>query len=234
MARPVPLSKLAQDLGINPRKWFGIPKPSPKPGGGISQRKIDNFIDNLAQVRGPAGYLQEISHDKRTVKSVQRLTRELRQEFKPHEIAHELGISTQKWTAIRKRIEEGKAYGPELRESLKQAKGGIAPDHELKESPNGMTYDLYRNIGTMEKIGITWGRDVTPGGFYTLEEAANWWQEIGGGAEYFVICGKVEKSTGHIKYHVYDIRTASELKNKGKLKGIIRAREIMIKEYGNK
>lgn len=233
MARPVPISKLAQDLGINPRKWFGIPKP-PKPSKGISQRKIDNFIGEIGQVRGPAGYIREKSHDKRTVKSVQRITQELTRTASPKEIGRELGISYQRWTAIRKSIEKGEAYGPEFREALKQATAGVSPDHELKESPNGSIFDFFKDEGVLEKLKITWGKDITPGGFMDLDEAGEWWEKIGGGMEYFVITSRTDKKTGRKMYHVIDIRTPSEIKSKGKLKNIIRAREIIEKEYGKK
>jgi len=234
MARPVPISKLAQELGINPRKWYGIPKPSPKPRGGITQRRIDNFIDNLGQVKGPAGYLQATSRDKRTIRSTQRIVKEISQQSRPKQIARELGISTQKWVSIRKKIQEGKAYSPELRESLKQAAVGLAPAHEVKESPGGMFYDYFQDIGELDKIKIRWAKSITPRGFDTLDQAAEWWERIGGGADYFVIAASVSKRTGRKLYKVYEIRTAGEIKNKGKLKNMIRAREIIEKEYGRK
>jgi hypothetical protein len=230
MARPVPVSRLAQELGINPRKWLGLPPIKPKPPKGISQRKIDNFIDNLGQVKGPAGYLKEISQDRRTIPSVQRLAKEIQKTGRPSEVARELGISHQKWTAIRKKIEKGEAYGPELRESLKQAITGIAPDHEIKYSPNGSQYDFFKDDSVLAALKITWRKDVTPGGYKTEKEAAEWWEKIGGGAAYFVISSITQG--GKRKFHVYDIRTASELKNKGKASGITRARRIMEEEYG--
>lgn len=230
MARPVPVSRIAQELGINPRKWLGLPPVKPKPPKGISQHKIDNFIDNLGQVKGPAGYLKEISQDRRTIPSVQRLAKELQKTGRPSEVARELGISHQRWTAIRKKIEKGEAYGPELRESLKQAITGIAPDHEIKYSPNGSQYDFFKDAATLGKLKITWAKVVTPGGFKDLEEAEEWWEKIGGGAAYFVISSRTQD--GKKRYFVYDIRTASELKSKGKLKNMIRARKIIEEEYG--
>jgi hypothetical protein len=231
MAKPVPLSRLALELGINPRKWFGMPAP-PKPKG-ISQRRIDNYVDNLRQVQGVGGYLKEISRDRRTIRSVQRLTRELISNARPKEIAAELGMSTQRWTAIRKKIESGQAYSPELRESLKQAVSGAVPDHETRDAPGGRVFDYFPNDTKLNRL-IPWCKKVTPRGFSDIDQAAKWWETIGGGAEYFVISASTSKKTGRKIYNVYEIRTAAEIKNKGRLKNVIRAREIIEKEYGKK
>jgi hypothetical protein len=229
MAGPVSLSKLAQELGISPRKWLGLPaRVKPR---GISQRKVDNYIDNLQQVRGAAGYAKEISRDRRTIRSVKRITREITTSARPSQIARELGISYQKWTPIRLKIEAGEVYGPELRESLKQVKTGVLPEHEVRESPNGSKYDYFQNENTLEKIKIRWWKKVTPRGFDTLDQAAEWWERIGGGADYFAIASSASKRTGRKIYNVYDIRTAGEIKNKGKLRNMIRAREIIREEY---
>jgi hypothetical protein len=232
MARPVPISKLAQELGINPRKWFGIPAPKPKPRG-VSQKKVQDYIGEIAQVRRPTKYIETRSHDKRTIRSTQRYAREISKTAAPHEIAKTLGISTQRWTAIRKKIEQGKAYGPELREALKQATVEAIPEHEIREAPGGMFFDFFPSEATLLK-NIKWAKKVTKKGYRDIKQAANWWEQIGGGADYFVIAASVSQYTGETLYNVYDIRTASELKGKGSLKSAVRAREIIREEYGNK
>jgi len=230
MAKPVVLSRLAQELGINPYKWLGLAKP-PKPSG-ITQKKINKFLDKVREAPG-AKFVKEISHDRRTIRSVKRLTKELTINARPKEIAQELGISTQKWLSIKKKIEAGQAYGPELRESLKQAVAGAVPDHEIREAPGGMSFDYFPNDSKLTRL-IHWSHKVTQRGYDTIDQAAEWWERIGGGADYFVISSTVSKKTGRKTYNVYDIRTPSEIKSKGHLKNIIRAREIIEKEYGKK
>ena len=230
MARPVPQSKLAAQLGINPRKWLGLPKP-PKPQG-IRQHRVDKYRDELQEARHPVQVARESSHDKRTINSVQRLTSELESKRRPKEVARELGLSYQRWTAIKKGIKEGKIYGPEIRENLRQALVTIEPEYQRATSEDGSKFDYFADAKTLSKL-IPWNKKITPHGYKDRVQAERWWQKIGGGADYFVIACEISEKTGEKMYNVYDVRTAGELKNKGKLHQMIRAKRIIKEEYGD-
>ena len=62
---------------------------------------------------------RESSKDKRTISSTTKQLSAL-EKFKPSEIAKQLKISYQKWTAVKKDIKAGKIYGPDARDQLKQ------------------------------------------------------------------------------------------------------------------
>src|SRR6185503_8127218 len=89
----------------------------------------DIFAQGLISVRKLTGFFQTTNRDKRSIKSTQRAARELAAGHSDKEVASQLGISRQKWTALKHRIEKGAAYSPELREVLREA------DQDIKQAP---------------------------------------------------------------------------------------------------
>lgn len=65
-------------------------------------------------------FKQENSRDKRVKGSVQKLANKLWELFTPKQVAKKLGVSTQKATAIKKGIDSGKIYSPDVRSLLQQ------------------------------------------------------------------------------------------------------------------
>ena len=95
----------------------------------IFQDAKDVLAQGLISVRNLGAFFKQTNRDKRSIQGTKKAARELSEDRRPKEVAAQLGISTQKWTAIRKKIREGKAYSPELREVLKEA------DKEFKPIP---------------------------------------------------------------------------------------------------
>jgi len=95
----------------------------------IFQDARDIFAQGLISVRKLTGFFQTTNRDKRSIKSTQRAARELAAGHSDKEVASQLGISRQKWTALKHRIEKGAAYSPELREVLREA------DQDIKQAP---------------------------------------------------------------------------------------------------
>lgn len=73
--------------------------------------------------------------DKRTRTTTKAAARALASEFKPSQIAAKLGISTQKWTAVKGKILKGKLFNPDLRDLLRKAEQKLSGRKvERKES----------------------------------------------------------------------------------------------------
>jgi len=90
----------------------------------------DILAQGIISVRKLGAFFRETNRGgKRAQKETQRAARELWKERTDKQVAQELGISRQKATSLRKRVQEGKAYSPELKEVLRQA------DRELSARP---------------------------------------------------------------------------------------------------
>jgi hypothetical protein len=78
-----------------------------------------------------------------------------------------------------------------------------------------------------EKVG--WADSLKD--FSSFDEAASWWSEIGGGADYFVVAASTNRR-GKTTYHVVEIRTQHEKDQHGELSGMTRARRILDRQSG--
>ena len=70
--------------------------------------------------------LEKGASDKRTLSSTKAAARALASEFKPSQIAAKLGISTQKWTAVKSKIQKGKLFNPDLRDLLRKVESKLS------------------------------------------------------------------------------------------------------------
>lgn len=70
--------------------------------------------------------LERGASDKRTLSSTKAAARALSSEFKPSQIAAKLGISTQKWTAVKGKIQKGKLFNPDLRDLLRKVESKLS------------------------------------------------------------------------------------------------------------
>lgn len=209
-----------------------MPK-SRRPGIAISQQQ-EAF--QTMPVRRAAGDYDRRSHGKAL-----RLVGELSQ-YKPSQVAQSLGISTQKYVAIRRGIQSGKIANPLVNAYLDTGRAGIRADRKAQEK----IYDYprakqgtYKNDkagarGKSFKVDYVevgqgfidskaqWAIDVKPGGFASLRSALNWYGNVTGGKEYFWI---VRGNDG--SYHIYDNRTASERAGKGDVSGQTKAGRLL-------
>lgn len=106
-------------------------------------------------------FKQENSRDKRVKGSVKKLAAKLWELFTPKEIGKKLGVSTQKATAIKKGIDSGKIYNPDVRSLLQQEviKGELKRDlnkigkRELKKANAAADKKQKKYIKNIKKYG---------------------------------------------------------------------------------
>ena len=70
--------------------------------------------------------LERGASDKRTQSTTKAAARALASEFKPSQIAAKLGISYQKWTAVKNKIQKGKLFNPDLRDLLRKVESKLS------------------------------------------------------------------------------------------------------------
>ena len=70
--------------------------------------------------------LEKGASDKRTLSTTKAAARALAAEFKPNQIAAKLGITTQKWTAVKNKITKGKLFNPDLRDLLRKVESKLS------------------------------------------------------------------------------------------------------------
>lgn len=188
--------------------------------------------------------IAQASHDKRTVSTTRAAARAASSDRSASYIADRLGISRQKWVAVRTGIEKGRIFGPEIRDKLRAIDQGTArpPERIRKEKakerekekaakPNlyllaeGVRYT--ENSEQFKKL-IPWA--VIQKTEMTLQGLRNYLGPIP--YAYFVVVRvPSQKQAGKYLYRIYDIRTPSELKKKGHLSGEPRAEKIFNEEF---
>ena len=180
--------------------------------------------------------------DGRSKKASKKLSRELSKKYKPSEIAEAMGISTQKWTALRRKISKGKAADPVLNDLLRQV-ATKAPDISGRPRDERGTYETNKPINGRKKFkvdfvevgydyikkNIKWAQDIKPGGFASQQSALNWYGGVTGGKEYFKIVKRKTRG-GRDRYYIFDTRTPDEKSRKGSVSGSTRADRIIQKD----
>lgn len=179
-------------------------------------------------------YIQELpvskaigKPDRRSVSRVQRAEREMSGSARPSQIAEGLGISTQKWVALRRQIRSGKAASPMLGDLIEQTRRDTTGLPELRrieyvaDTPRGrrkQTGQIWQiSSPTWIQNNAPWMRDLKPGGFLDEKSAMNWWGNAGAGSQYFAMVR--QKFGKGYRYHIYDLRTPEELSEKGEAGG---------------
>lgn len=167
--------------------------PAPVPSRRV--REVDISSVPLPDVRA-------LSHDKRTVKSTQRAARELATGRRPKEIADQLGISVQKWNSLKKQIEQGEIYGPEIKNQLENARQEYLTTPQQQE--NGVYF-----FPDLNKLKKTTHVDMIKG-FPELEDALEWWESIVASDTYIAIAEK------NGMYYVVGLGKRSQRPQKGR------------------
>lgn len=180
------------------------------------------------------------SRDKRSEKRSKKLVKELEQ-YKPSEVAGQLQISTQKYVAIRRQVEEGKVSSKALNDLLEGATETLQTgtqetkkiatypheeeDEYITEAPvrGKRKFKIDYAIADEEfvKQKMKWATPIKRG--MSRQSALNWFGNVAGGKEYFWI---VKDKKG--RYSIYDIRTARERNraHKGQVSGQTKAAAI--------
>lgn len=189
-------------------------------------------------------YLQELpiqkavgKTDRRSVSRVQRAEKEMSRSARASQIAEGLGISTQKWVAVRRQVRAGKIASPVLGDLLEQTRRDVTGLPQLRR----IEYTADTDRGRRHKTGqiwvissptwiannAAWMRDLKPGGFMDEKSAMNWWGNAGAGSQYFAMVRVPFRNS--YRYHIYDMRTPEELSEKGEAGGAkhLAAVEIM-------
>ena len=210
-----------------------------------SSARLDEFREVLQGAKKVSSAVREITHDKRSLRSTQSAERALSGKYKTSEIAQELGLSTQKWVAIRKQIRAGNAYSPEIRDLLRAGinekkqeeqqevekirirKAQSPRTYTVEESINGevnrKTAKVYSSLKQVQElIGYADPIKLCP----DKKSAALWWLKIGAGSDYFVLARET-RGSGKGGYWVVDIRSPEEKASKGELNGQTRALEVL-------
>jgi hypothetical protein len=214
--------EVADQLGISVQKWTAVKKQiregkaygpelkavlrearqdierapiTPPASARRAARQID--LESL-----PVPDIRTLSHDKRTVKSTQRAARELAAGRSPKEVADQLGISVQKWTSLKKQIDRGDIYGPEIKSRLAAAKTEYLTTPQQME--NGVFY-----FPDLNKLKKTTHVDMIKG-FPELSDALEWWESIVASDTYIAIAEK------NGMYYVVGLGKRSQRPQKGR------------------
>jgi len=211
--------EVADQLGISVQKWTAVKKQiqSGKAYGPELKGVLQEARQDLARTQPAAGGgrvrvidvssipvpdIRALSHDKRTVKSTQRAARELAQGRSPKAIADQLGISVQKWTSLKKQIDRGDIYGPEIKTHLESAK------KEYLTTPQQMENGVYY-FPDLNKLKKTTHVDMIKG-FPELDDALEWWESIVASDTYIAIAEK------NGMYYVVGLGKRSQRPQKGR------------------
>lgn len=174
--------------------------------------------------------------DARSLARSRRLIAELEQKQPAHETAALLGISTQKYAAMKRAVRQGKASSGTLNDLLEETSAAASKlsygektgTYIVDEGHHPREETSYINVpkSFIEKR-LPWAHVTRPGGFASLSDTLNWYGNVGGANEYFWIVTKRSKKTGRLRYYIYDIRTPKELAKKGKLTGALKAQKTL-------
>lgn len=195
-------------------------------------------IDNLKEALQIQPARQAVDrYDKRSAKRGKRLIKDLEKKFRPSEIADEMGISTQKYTAIKKAIRKNKVASSTLNDLLEATAEGVRKnsgrpqdmrsDYIADKPVNGrrkFKIDYVEMSQDYIEKNMKWATNIKPGGFASKQSALNWYGGVTGGKEYFSI---VRGRNG--RFFIYDTRTASEKSKykKGQVSGNTKASRLM-------
>ncbi len=201
-------SVIAGQLGISHQRLTAISKKveSGKIYGPALRDLLRETGRELTGANAPDYLRSDIHKNPKSASRIKKLVDNLGQKYKPGQIAEQLGISPQKWTAIRRKLGTD-VYSPEWERQLKSlesqlAQGGVEPV---------LTRDgwYFPDKDKMLEI-LPWVQPTDRGqGFITKAEAADWRMEIGAGADYFCIFKQV-MSNGSPRWHVADLRQPAE------------------------
>lgn len=178
-------------------------------GGGSSKTKVKIIkiepFETLMQIVSGA-------KDKRTLPSVQKEIKYLFENFNAAEIAEKIGLANyQQAVALRKRVENGESYSPELRDLLREAREKLESEYKIV-GKEGEIY--YPSTKALNKDYT--GYKTASYAHNSYESALKWWKGVTGGAGYFVILRKKSKKTGREIFYVMDIDPDRKRPGKGK------------------
>lgn len=175
--------------------------------------------------------------DRRSLKASRALVGELAGLGRPSEIAAGLGVSTQKYVALRRGIESGRIASPVLTDLLRETKTRVLEASDRPKAESG-TYRPERPVGRKKDFKVDYiqaGEEFVRGKmrfatkikqFASLQSARNWYGAVTGGKEYFWI---VKNKRGG--YSIYDVRSAAERSRRGRAGKTTRAQQIL-EQYG--
>lgn len=154
----------------------------------IYKGATDLWEQALSSVKNLSKFFRSESRDKRTIKSTQKAWKELSNERTNKEIGEQLGISYQRVTSIKKQVEQGKAYSPELRDVLQSAA------KEYNDEPRKLDGGVYffPNKEKLQKTSKHLDHIKT---FPELDDAVNFWKKIIK-SDQFIAITQVKKKGG--------------------------------------
>lgn len=209
------------------------------------QVAIDNLKEALQEGRKIRQALERT--DKRSISRGQKLVKEIGKNYTDKEIATSLGVSRQKYTALKIQIKKGRAGSSVLNDLLEQTKGTIARDTGRPQAMTG-EYQTEKRVNGKKKFKVDyvemgkdyidkkmpWAQNVKPGGFASRQSALNWYGGVTGGKEYFklvkgskTVKGPKGQRVIYTRYFIYDTRTPAERSRKGKVAGSAKAERII-------
>lgn len=166
-------------------------KPTPK----------DILEQGLISSVSPVQFLKNNTRDARTRKSTQRAARDFFEGKTSREAGEQLGVSYQRATAIRRGIEKGQIYSPELRDLLQEnVKEGEKP-YRLEA---GVWY--FPDEKQLNKIYKT----ERIKGFAELDDAEDFWNTVIGSEKYIVIVRQKGKTPRESFYQVVGLGSRAE------------------------
>lgn len=174
----------------------------------IFQDARDLFEQGLQSVKNLSRFLSGTSRDKRTIKSTQKAFKELSEGRRAKDIGEQLGIPYQRVAVLRKKIEAGEAYSPELRDIVKEAA------QEYNEKPQKLDGGVMY-FPNKEKLQNSVNHIEVVKTFPELEDARRYWKRIINSDKYIGITSITKK--GQKFYQVVGMGKRSQRPYKGKI-----------------
>jgi hypothetical protein len=140
----------------------------------------DLVEQGIKSVKNITAFFRSTSRDRRTIKSTQRAMREATQGRTNKEIGEQLGVSYQRVTAIKKAVEEGTAYSPELRDLFQEEA------QRYNEEPRELEGGVYL-FPNREKLERSVNNLDTIKTFPELDDALKYWGKIIQSDDYIAI-----------------------------------------------
>lgn len=157
--------------------------------------------------KGLSDFLGNITRDRRTRKSTQKAAAEFFEGKRAKQAGEELGVSYQRAAAIKRGIESGKYYSPELRDIFKEKNEefNIRPQYVGSEEGEGGVW-FFPDRNRLERTHKVEEIKAFP----FLEDAIEWWSSVIGSDKFIAITREKGKKPGDDFYHVVGIGERSQ------------------------
>jgi hypothetical protein len=161
----------------------------------IFENAKDLIEQGLVSAKSLTGFFRNTNRDKRTIKSTQKAVETFQAGRTNKEAAADLGISTQRYTALKKQISQGKAYSPELRDVLienaprqepsrRSTPRNVEPETLVDVARDKSGVYTFSSLETLQDSGT---KVEIIKSFPSKRSAISWWKTIVNSGKYIAV-----------------------------------------------